>query len=329
MDKDLRSKAIFALSRFTGVSVGSEFIRKTKSHFPQAEIDRIHNLVEGIYKPASDPYAFCIWSRSAAGKDFKIYPDVFYIQKDGTWTMDYAAKTGRLDSAVNSSLLACLRDKVPILVIVTSRPSTSPGGAKYRILGPAILEDFDSVSRLFFLRGCSSQLATQLLSSTSSKDAAILQMRNQLIMPFHVRESRAQYVTTRKIRDAAFRQIILDEYRYQCSICQSKFLLYQTPKEPLTEAEAAHIISVGEKGPDDPRNGISLCKRHHWAFDEGLFTITDARIIKISPVVLTSERRRFDLEEYEGESILSPSSEACRPVDEAFHWHQKKRFRLI
>jgi putative restriction endonuclease len=26
-------------------------------------------------------------------------------------------------------------------------------------------------------------------------------------------------------------------------------------------------------GPDDPRNVISLCRLHHWAFDNGLFSI--------------------------------------------------------
>ncbi len=97
---------------------------------------------------------------------------------------------------------------------------------------------------------------------------------------------------------------MLDEYRGQCAVCQAKFLF-----------------------PDDPRNGLSLCPRHHWAFDEGLFTVTDAVTVRVSPAVLRAERRRFDLEEYDGESLVAPAHEICRPHEEAIGWHRKRVFR--
>jgi len=34
--------------------------------------------------------------------------------------------------------------------------------------------------------------------------------------------------------------------------------------------DAAHIRGVAEKGSDDARNGLILCKNHHSAFDAGL-----------------------------------------------------------
>jgi len=327
MTPEERSRAILALSRFTGSEISADFIRSTSAHFPAAGIPRIHNLVEGIYKPARDKYAFCVWSRSAIGRDKEIYHDVLKPQKDGTWAMHYAAKSGSLDSAINSSLFSCMRDKVPLLVIVTSRPSSYSVKARYKLLGPAMVEDFDQVSRRFMLRGCSVFVVAKFSEQTNPLDATVLQMRNQLILPFQLREERTKYQAEYKYRSEAFRQIILEEYRCQCVICQSKFLLKQEGKEPLVEAEASHIIAVKDNGSDDPRNGLSLCRRHHWAFDEGLFTITDGRIVKISPVVLSAERRKFDLEEYEGESIISPANEACRPSEEALHWHQKKTFR--
>jgi putative restriction endonuclease len=37
--------------------------------------------------------------------------------------------------------------------------------------------------------------------------------------------------------------------------------------------EAAHIIPVDESGTDDPRNGLPLCRNHHYAFDESMFKI--------------------------------------------------------
>ena len=328
MSLEERARAFLNLSRFTGVDVSSQFLRRTEEHFPQAGIPRLHNLAEGIFKPAGDSYALCIWSRSAAGQDREIYHDVFSPQSDGSWTMYYEAKAGSLDSAVNRSLFACIRDKVPLIVVVTASPSESPGGSRYKILGPAIIEGFDSATRRFFVRGCSSIVTSRIVEPENEEETIRLSIRNQLIMPFQVRERRAEYFTRRNVRNRAFRRIILEEYRCLCAVCQSKFLLRQRDDEPLIEAEAAHIISVRARGPDDPRNGLSLCRRHHWAFDKGLFTITDSSEIKVSPSVLRAERRRFDLEEYEGESLVPPAHEICRPHEEALHWHQRKKFRF-
>lgn len=80
---------------------GANLSLNTSEHYPQAGIPRIHNLIEGIYKLAGDQYAFSIWSRSAVGQDREIYHDVFDIDSEGSWTINYAAKKGSLDSAVN------------------------------------------------------------------------------------------------------------------------------------------------------------------------------------------------------------------------------------
>lgn len=324
-----RIQAFMALSRFTGVKVTSQFLRKTNEHFPQAGIPRVHNLAEGIYKPASDQYAFCIWSRSAAGVDQEIYPDVFKPQDDGSWTMMYAAKKGAMDSSSNRSLFACFKDKVPVLVIVTARPQGYPGGARYRILGPAMIENFESSTRLFLIRGCSEFISQQIEKYKSAFDVALYSLRNCLIIPFQLKEARSKYQINKETREKAFRAVVLEEYRCQCAVCQSKFLLKQNGDESIIEAEAAHIIPVENHGPDDPRNGLSFCRRHHWAFDTGLFTITDSKAVKLSPAVLRAERRRFDLEEYDGEALIGPASDICRPAEEALHWHQKNVFKRV
>lgn len=327
MDTEKRVRAIIALSKYIGVDVTSEFLRKTSEHYQQAGIPITHNLAEGIYKPAHDKYAFCIWSRSAAGRDRQIYEDVFRPQTDGSWTMLYAAKQGSLDSASNKSLFACMNDKVPVLVIVTSRPHTHPSGARYRIIGPAIIESFDSRSRKFSIHGSSEGLYDYIGTYQTPFETAISALRASLIMPFQAREPHSRYKVEREARDRAFRSIVLEEYRCQCTVCQSKFLLKQPSGDPLIEAEAGHIIPVGKEGPEDPRNGLSFCKRHHWAFDSGLFTILDSKIVRVSPSVLKAERHRFDLEEYDGEPLIGPATEACRPAEEALHWHQKMIFK--
>jgi hypothetical protein len=324
MNIEKRVNALMMLAKFTGLEVTSQFLRKTGEHYPQAGIPIIHNLAEGIFKPADDRYALCIWSRSASGMDREIYPDRFRPHEDGSWTMIYSAKQGSLDSAANKALLSCMEDKVPVLVIVTSRSRGYPGGSRYRIIGPAIVENFDMVNRRFLIRGCSDAVFQQVGNTKSPYDAALYALRNCLILPFQAKEPHSKYQVNQHDRDRAFRAIVLEEYKSQCAVCQSKFLLKQVDEEDLVEAEAAHIIPVKEMGPDDPRNGLSFCRRHHWAFDMGLFTVTDSKTVKLSPAVLRAERRQFDLEEYEGQALVGPASEICRPAEEALHWHQKR-----
>ncbi len=321
-----RARAILELSKFTGVEVTADFLKNTSEHFPQAGIPRIHNLIEGIYKPARDQYAFSIFSQSAIVKEREIYPDEIKVQDDGSWTLLYSAKNVPLENEPNRSLFACMQDKVPILVLVKAVQGRHDA-ARYRILGPAMVETFDPGSRRFTMRGASAPVSDHVRAYGGLESAALLEIRSRLVLPFQTKQTRETSVAYREARDIAFRKIMLDEYRGQCAVCQAKFLLRDEGKPDLIEANAAHIISVKALGPDDVRNGLSLCPRHHWALDEGLFTVTDAVTVRVSPAVLRAERRKFDLEEYDGESLVAPAHEICRPHEEAIRWHRKRIFR--
>ncbi len=326
MNLERRTKAILELACFTGVDVSAELIKNTAKHFPQAGIPRIHNFFEGIYKPAGDRYAFCILSQSALSGGREVYPDKLQIRDDGSWTILYSAKKGSLEAKSNKSLFASMNDKVPLLVIA-KLATDRLAKARYRLLGPALIESFDPATRRFEMRGASVHVADQVKQYSDLESAAFMDIRSRLVLPFQIGQLRMPYTTDKEVRDRVFRKIILEEYREQCAVCQSKFLLKESEKAVLIEADSAHIISVSATGPDDPRNGLSLCRRHHWAFDAGLFTVTDAQTVRVSQSVMRAERRRFDLEEYEGEALVPPVHEICRPHEEALHWHQKKVFR--
>ena len=321
-----RTKAIIELAKFTGVDVSADFLKNTSEHIPQAGIPRIHSLFEGIYKPAGERYAFSVLSQSAILKDHEIYPDEVLFQADGSWTFQYSAKKTPLEAEPNKSLFACLEDKVPVIVVVKVTHG-SQEGTRYRILGPALIESFDPGSRRFIMRGASVPLVDHVTRYSSLESAALIDIRSRLIMPFGAGQVRVSSISAKEVREKAFRIVLLEEYRAQCAVCQAKFLLREEGKASVVEADAAHIISVSAAGPDDPRNGLSLCRRHHWAFDEGLFTVTDALTVKVSSAVLRAEQRRFDLEEYDGEALVPPAHEICRPHEEAIHWHQNKIFR--
>ena len=242
--------------------------------------------------------------------------------------MDYAPKGGGLESAVNRSLLKVMEDKLPLLVIATSRSKSSRAGARYRILGLAMIESFDARAQLFHLRGASTAVLEGFKGVNSSEEElAQVEIREHLILPMELHEPRPMYTASRAARSSAFGAIVLEEYRRQCCVCGSMFVLREPVRGALVEAEAAHIIPVHAKGPDDPRNGISLCRRHHWAFDAGLFTVTAGLLVRLSPAVTRAEQNRFDLAEYDGELVARPARESCEPDSRALEWHQSKVFR--
>ena len=50
-----------------------------------------------------------------------------------------------------------------------------------------------------------------------------------------------------------------------------------------------------KNGTDDPRNGLTLCRAHHWAFDAGLFTLTSDYTVVVSPLVQRADSRKFEM----------------------------------
>lgn len=328
MTGEERARALMYLTRFIGTEVPAAFLQKTAEHCAPAGIPHIHSLQEGIYKPKGSPHAFCIWSRSAVGGASAIYPDALRMEDDGTWTMEYAPKEGGMGSAVNRSLLQVMEDRLPLLVIATSRPKESPGGARYRVLGLAVIETMDSAEGVFRLRGASSGVLEGLHTVEPDEDQlAQVDLREQLVLPMTLMEPRKAYAVSRAARSRAFGSIVLEEYRRQCCVCGALFVLREEGRGALVEAVAAHIIPVHESGPDDPRNGMSLCPRHHWAFDSGLFAVTTGMLVKLSPAVTRAERRKFDLEEYDGEPVARPVRESCVPDPRALEWHLGRVFR--
>jgi putative restriction endonuclease len=71
------------------------------------------------------------------------------------------------------------------------------------------------------------------------------------------------------VRVQAFRRVVLRAYDYRCAACGLRVII-----DDLALVEAAHLIPWVESRDDDPRNGIALCKNHHWAMDQFLISPT-------------------------------------------------------
>ncbi len=125
------------------------------------------------------------------------------------------------------------------------------------------------------------------------------------------------------IRTASFRQAIMGMYDYTCAACRLRIL---TPDgESITEA--AHIIPFSESHNDDVRNGISLCKSHHWAFEKGLISLDKNYKVIVSEFTLEHGPTEWLLTTLRDTLILLPDHAALYPAQEALAWHRKEILR--
>ena len=122
------------------------------------------------------------------------------------------------------------------------------------------------------------------------------------------------------IRTAGFRQAIMRIYDYTCAVCQ----LYVLTLDGESITEAAHIIPFKVSGNDDVRNGISLCKLHHWAFDSGLISLSRNYEVIVSELLSERGPTEWLLTTLRGKSIWLPENEEHYPAQDALAWHREK-----
>ncbi len=124
----------------------------------------------------------------------------------------------------------------------------------------------------------------------------------------------------KRIRQPGFRRTIMRIYDYTCAMCELQILTLNG--ESVTEA--AHIIPFRRSNNDDVRNGISLCKLHHWAFDRYLISIDRSYKVIVSELMTEKGPTEWLLKSMHGKDILLPEQKALYPAQSALTWHRNK-----
>lgn len=318
---EARNDILAELAKHTGKRVPWQFIKQTGRFIPH--IERFHNLITGIFKPAWSEYALSIVIRTISPYEDK--DEVIFLD-DGRWLMTYSPRAGGLQIADNRALVKCMDERVPIGVFrqITDKTNRKQGST-YRVLGLGIVTSYDFNQDVFIIESAD-RTALEKITNTVVDEAARyeVQLYAQIMNEFQpfVREESVTYTTTMPKRDKAFREVVVREYNYTCAICEMKFQWNN-----LIEATAAHVIPKHQNGTDDPRNGLALCHTHHWAFDSGVFSLSDNYEILLSPIIQESDSRNFTLLEMEGKTILLPSNETLQPHLQAVKWHREHILR--
>ena len=94
-----------------------------------------------------------------------------------------------------------------------------------------------------------------------------------------------QVLVNKKIRSAAFRNQVLDAYDSTCAVTGLRII----NGGGKAEAQAAHIWSVADGGPDVVPNGVALSATAHWLFDRHLISFDDNLCLLVSHNNVPSE----------------------------------------
>ena len=136
--------------------------------------------------------------------------------------------------------------------------------------------------------------------------------------PFEGPIDRATMLVSRKIRDAKFRRAVLHVYEGRCALTGMRLI----NGGGRLETEAAHIMGVGDGGPDAVNNGIALSGTVHWMFDRGLIGLADSGQILLSSKI--NDHESVEKMIYPDRQARWPSPDAYRPHPRYLAWHRER-----
>ena len=315
-EKETRWKIFKALLPYYGKKVTPDFLRKTEKYIPG--ITRIHPLIEGIYKPKWSDHALSI-----ASMKVNPYQDRLTYLSDGRWRITYSSKVGGPHLAANQGLFSCLNNKEPIIVLEQLTDKSHKKGTWYRLIGLGLIESYNVQEDSFLVHHVDYATLEMVSGAGDSEQTIASLMRSFTLEEFKpfVQENKAVYQISPQKRDPAFKNVVLDQYDYTCAVTGLKY-----HSTNLVEAQAAHIIPKEKLGSDDPRNGLSLSRTAHWAFDIGMFRISSQYEIVVHPNAKHADSQKFPIVEMDRQLINLPEDENYYPHKDALKWHSEEVF---
>jgi len=109
---------------------------------------------------------------------------------------------------------------------------------------------------------------------------------------------------------------------YRCAACGLRVFL----DDGTILVDAAHIIPFSVSKDNDPRNGMALCRNHHWAMDKNLVVPVPAKPRPIWRVSSDLDRRiegQTDLLSLEGTVVLQPRDPRYHPREDSLKWRME------
>lgn len=160
-----------------------------------------------------------------------------------------------------------------------------------------------------------------MLPRTDAAEATSELQEGQAPFEFETDRHRFLSLSSRPVRDRAFRRVVLKAYDERCAISGLKLI----NGGGRAEVDAAHIRPVEANGPDCVNNGLALSGTAHWMFDRGLISLSDDLEILISRQANDPGAVRAFINP-SGQAI-GPISHRDRPHPHFLEWHRDNCFK--
>lgn len=129
-----------------------------------------------------------------------------------------------------------------------------------------------------------------------------------------------EVVSQRLFRDKVFSRNVMKAYDATCALTGIRMI----NGGGASEAEAAHIKPVAERGPDMIQNGLSLSRTVHWLFDRGYLSLQDDfKILRAS----SGTPDFLDRVLIPNGVAVVPSAANDRPHPAFLRWHRENKFK--
>ena len=186
-----------------------------------------------------------------------------------------------------------------------------PGGSEPGSETPVTLRDLPSFTKPVGIDDSDLDTEERVLAQESAEQTLDV----DLSKPPQPRAETGKTTThVRRARHRGFSSVIRAQYDYACAVCGLSLMT----ADGRPEVEGAHIKAVAHEGPDDPRNGLALCRTHHWAFDNGLFGVSDTY-----EIIVRTDCENGKLTRFRGTPISLPDDHRAQPHVPFLVWHRQ------
>jgi putative restriction endonuclease len=173
------------------------------------------------------------------------------------------------------------------------------------------------------LRSCFSDQARTMLEEQAGINAEAFSYSVELEQKAHlplVQETLEMDSYKVAARYQGFRRVVVSSYDHRCALCGVRIIT----AEGHTVVDAAHIIPWSRSRNDDLRNGMALCKICHWAFDEGMMSVSKKYDVITSRQIAANPNVPGFLQTLAGRSIIPPPDRDLWPAQQYLAEHRKE-----
>ncbi len=261
---------------------------------------RFANRARGIFKPKAMPGGAALSIKTTVPREGRVarYDD---LTSDEGFLYRFQGENP--DAWDNRLLFRAHSTGTPLIYFY----GLSPG--VYQPIWPAYLSEFDPATKT---------------CRVVADDSLALQAPGAGVADAKFQEIQRRYVTVlakRRVHQQAFRLQVLDAYEERCAVCRF-------PRRELLDA--AHILpDRDERGVADVRNGLSLCRLHHGAFDTDLLGVRPDGVIELAPTLLRAHdgpTLEQGLKSFQGSKLVFPRRPEAHPA-RAYLEERYERFR--